>query len=68
MLMAYFASRCFHALVVCCFFLLAIIYVPQYAFAFLMIVFADVVALVAVIVPAGFFTTRPESHLRVKGR
>jgi hypothetical protein len=68
MLLAYFASRCVHAIAVCCYSVTAIIYLPQYATVFLLAMFGYTAALVTVIIPAGFFTTGSQSQVRLKSR
>jgi hypothetical protein len=61
MLMAYFAFRCVHTIAVSLFFATAIIYLPQYASSFLLIVSGYAAALVAVFIPSVFFTKGKQS-------
>jgi hypothetical protein len=66
MLLAFFVSRCMAVFPLICFLLLGIIYTPQYATVFMKLIVANLLALIAVIIPGGFFNNRSESHRQVK--
>jgi hypothetical protein len=68
MLMVYFASRCVHTVAVCCYFAAAVIFVPQYASAFLLVMFGYTAALIVVIIPARLLTSGSHSQVRLKTR
>jgi hypothetical protein len=68
MLLAFFVSRCIAVFPLICFLLLGAIYTPQYATVFLKLIVANLLALIAIVIPGAFFTNVPESRLQGKAR
>src|SRR5262245_4109546 len=66
MLLAFFVSRCIAVFPLICFLLLGIIYTPQHVTALLKLIVANLLALIATVVPGAHLTKSPEPRLQRK--